>query len=962
MNEFFNISETLGWILIHSLWQGVCVAAGLALLLLVFRNPAARHILAMAGLIIFGIIAVATGAVIWNSQNHQLQFVSPEPEMRWVATDAAGTAFLEEAEAGEVVSSRVVAPNQMLELKPDAPESFSWRHALGVLGGLWVVGAFWMGLRRLFGIRTLRAWKEGATQQLPVEIRNAIQKLEKTMSGISAVPVRISEQVAAPLIYGLIKPTILLPASLVTGLSQREIEMALAHEFAHWKRRDHWWFAIQLALETLYFFHPAVWWMGSVAKQAREEATDDLALRLGTDPVFYARMLARVAASQFDAPPEPSLGAVDHGVAARIRRLMPRKPERKRRMIFSRRETSAAAAATVLAAFWLMNLGSPAAAESDKDKREVTLRGPATRGIIVDREGVVLAGNETRTDLAFDLAVVRMAYEAEHGAAAMMTTFVEREGLRTEVKVPDIGAMFEDACLPDLMRIGLAEDFNREAMHQHYRNSAGLVLFTFAKDLGAGQIRRAEEAEIPGLTLFEIEHRVYPLKGLAPHVTGYTSSSPKITHGEEDFDINVSDPESGKAGLERTLNEQLRGLAGTRIVTLAAADDRTTSDKLTKEPTKGATVTLTIDARIQKLVMDSMKEVSRGSAVVIEPSTGKVLAMVSLPNFDPNQFIPVISAENWEALSQSRSGRLYNRGVYAKTPGSVFKMVTALANAQTGVSKRNFHCAGGVQYGTKYMKCWISAQGGRHGSIGASEALKKSCNCYYYLSSNESGIDALIETAEKLGIGQRTEIGLGEEQSGLMPSPDWLKLQGMLWSDAFTAMTAIGQGYVQVTPLQMASVTATIANGGVSLKPRLIQQVTSADGKELQADNRVVRHDFSDLSDEIAEIQNGMWKVVNESGGTAGRAAVGEFVAGKTGTAQTGRPAEPTDVWFTGYAPFEDPRWAICVFVHHGDSGGKVAAPIARRIFQQLLSGDELPAAEPAEASKTHWKRLMIIE
>lgn len=962
MNEFFIFSEVLGWTLIHSLWQGACLAAGLALLLVVFRNPAARHFLAMAGLIIFGIITMTTVCVIWSSRDRQLEFASGEPELRWAATNAAGTTFLEKPEVAEVSSTRVVAPNQILGLEPEPPEAFSWRHALVALGSLWVVGAFWMGLRRVFGIQMLRAWKEAATQQLPVEVQAAIRNLESTMNGISEVPVRISEQVVTPLIYGLVKPTILLPASLVSGLSQQEIEMVLAHEFAHWKRRDHWWLAIQLVLETLFFFHPAVWWMGRLAKQAREEATDDLALRGDTDPVSYARMLARVAAFQFDPSPEPSLGAADHGVAARIRRLMPRKPESNRRMILSRRETSAAAAATLLAAFWLMNLGTPAAADPSEDKNEVTIRVPAKRGVIVDREGVVLAGNETRTDLAFDLAEVRAAYEAEYDQPAMKTTFVSKDGLRSEVKVPDIVAMFENVCLPGLMGAGLAENYNQQAMQVHYRNSAGLILFIFAKDLNADQIRNAQEASIPGLTLFETEHRIYPLKGLAPHVTGYTSSSPTITDGKDNFDINVSDPENGRSGLEQSLNEQLRGIAGTRVVTLAAADDQAIKDDLTKKPTDGAKVTLTIDARIQKLVVDSMKEVSRGAVVVIEPSTGKILAMVSLPNYDPNQFVPSISAENWETLSKSRSGRLVNRAVYQQPPGASFLIVTALTNAQTGASKRAYYCDGGVQYGNKYMKCWISAKGDRHGSLRTVEALKKSCNCYYYLSSNESGIDAFVDTANKLGIGQKAEIGLADEHSGRMPNPEWLRLQGIRWNDAFTAMSAIGQGYVEATPLQMASVTATIANGGISLKPRLIQQVIDGEGNKIHADEQVVRHDFSELSEEIKEIQSGMWKVVNEVGGTARRAAVGDVVAGKTGTAQTGRPAEPVDAWFTGYAPFEDPRWAICVFVHHGDSGGRVAAPIARRVFQQLLSGEELPAPEPAEPSKTHWDRLMSIE
>jgi penicillin-binding protein 2 len=268
---------------------------------------------------------------------------------------------------------------------------------------------------------------------------------------------------------------------------------------------------------------------------------------------------------------------------------------------------------------------------------------------------------------------------------------------------------------------------------------------------------------------------------------------------------------------------------------------------------------------------------------------------------------------------------------------------------------QHFNCGGGVSYGDHFFHCWIGAKGGSHGTLGVSDAIKVSCNSFFYQFGNAAGIEAIDETGESLGLGQTSGMEITNESPGVLPGPDWMRIHypRERWSSAYTANVSIGQGYDLVTPLQLAMVYATVANGGVSYYPKLVQSVTDFDGKPLLNEKgtpvvssapkirRDLRFDFKREQIELA--RRGLWKVVNEDGGTGGKARLsGVQVAGKTGTAQAMTEGKKdTIAWFACFAPYDEPKYAIAVMVQGGEHGGSVAAPIATRILSRALAMDE---------------------
>lgn len=419
------------------------------------------------------------------------------------------------------------------------------------------------------------------------------------------------------------------------------------------------------------------------------------------------------------------------------------------------------------------------------------------------------------------------------------------------------------------------------------------------------------------------QDREYPFGALGAHIIGYAN----LENGKW----------IGNTGVEKRFNEQLAARGEVR---------------------------LTIDARIQWIAEDAMREVGRGAAVVLDPNTGEILASVSVPSFDPNLFAPTIRKADWDRYVGDKASPLLDRAQQPSTPGAAFLVVTALAGLRSDSHAKPFFCEGGVQYGNKLMKCWIAAKGGRHGTLQLTQAMKRSCNCYFYLYANDAGIENIYEIADLLGLGVP---GMNQEP-GMTPTPAWAEKQGLKWADAFTAMTGIGQGFVETTPLQMASVAGTVAARGETFEPRLIKSIRDRDGGFLVADVPELRSGAVEKGiavEGLEEIREGMRQVVNGEGGT-GRRAKSEFIeiAGLTGSAQTGKPNEPTNAWFIGFAPCEEPQFAVCVFVQNGASGGRVAAPIARRILERTWTLREKPGFEPGrlEEAKGHFDRIELIE
>jgi penicillin-binding protein 2 len=349
-----------------------------------------------------------------------------------------------------------------------------------------------------------------------------------------------------------------------------------------------------------------------------------------------------------------------------------------------------------------------------------------------------------------------------------------------------------------------------------------------------------------------------------------------------------------------------------------------------------------------------------------------------VPSYDQNQFIPSIQESDWVALNESKTVPLLNRAVQGFAPGSTYKIPISFAGCLAGIQKNRFNCNGSVTYGNTSMQCWIQRQGGgSHGNIGLSDAIMKSCNCFFYRYGNAAGIANITKVGKILGVGERTGIELEDEKAGILPNPDWLRANRPTerWSDGYTANTSIGQGMVLASPLQMASVTATVANGGKAWNPHLLKRVM--DHEKVVIENPPsLRGDLSaNVTDEEIElIRKGMWKVVNDPGGTGkGARITGVEVAGKTGTAQNWRRNErgvkvdDNHTWFISFAPYQNPKFAVCVLVQNGKSGGGCAAPVARRVLEQCLAlenGYEVPivAMEPATGHFNHVSQVQYAD
>ncbi|CAN5521192.1 penicillin-binding protein 2 [soil metagenome] len=582
----------------------------------------------------------------------------------------------------------------------------------------------------------------------------------------------------------------------------------------------------------------------------------------------------------------------------------------------------------------------------------LTVRIPSVRGEIRDRNGVALVQNRASYEVDFYLPEMVKGYRQRVGPPPVTEYRATINGMPKDMKEADIVRIVNEGVVPRLDDLKLARDYNADRLQKHYRTNTE-VPFAYMKDIDFETMAKFSEHDVglPGVDIAIKPVRSYVYGALAAHILGYVGA-PDETNREEarKFTFYQGDVE-GKSNIEKAMDDYLRGKPGIRYMKRNAKG--TIEGVLREEPPQaGGNVVLTIDARIQMIAEEALGAVGRGAAVVVDPNNGDILAMASVPSFNPNAFIPSIKAKEWEVLRQNKANPLVNRAISAFPPGSTFKLVTALAGLRKKLGNARYSCGGGVGYGNHFFRCHIASRGGTHGTLGLADALKVSCNSYFYLMGNAAGINAIEDTGKTLGLGQPTGIEITNEQGGVLPSPDWMKIHypRERWTSAYTANVSIGQGYVLVSPLQLAMVYATVANGGISYYPRLVKNVVTAEGRTVLNDRgepavpqapRVhgdLRVDFT--PDQIAQARAGLWKVVNEGGGTGGRARInGVQVAGKTGSAQAMTDGKSdTIAWFSSFAPFDNPRYTITVMVQGGKGGGAVAAPIANRIMERVLA------------------------
>jgi penicillin-binding protein 2 len=608
--------------------------------------------------------------------------------------------------------------------------------------------------------------------------------------------------------------------------------------------------------------------------------------------------------------------------------------------------------------------------------RTVTVREPGIRGEITDRNGIPLARNLRNYVVSFDLDEIARVYRLQNADTPTLDRLTMQGGLPRAKKEKDIVAIVNEWTIKPLQEIGLAKNYNASALRTHYLTHGGLVPFTYRADLTYEDFARLAERnlEFPGVTLGIRPQRQYAYGTLASHVLGYLKQWEKGDISSADkraFDHYIGD-EKGIAGIEATMDEYLRGPEGSKTV-LKDEKGRSVGMLDYTKPGTGARVLLSIDARIQFLLENTLRRAGRAAGVVMDVNTGEVLAMASVPDYDPNAFIPSISREKLiEYGSNPQLSPFTNRTIAPFEPGSTMKVPTAIAGAVQGIAGRTFSCDGFVPFGNHKIGCWIyNKNGGRHGSLRLPEAIQQSCNPYFNKMANAMGWKAMVDGCSLVGFGKKTGIELPNEDTGILPgSRSWRAARpGAVMTPALTAMMSIGQGDMLATPLQMAAMVSTVANGGKYFQPRLVKKVTADDGKVLVPDIPKLEVDL--LQSGVKEtdlilIREGMRKAVNEAGGTAGKVRMEDIVvAAKTGTSQTtDNGKKSNNSWIISFAPFDKPRYAVVILVQAGGSGGAVCGPLVNTVYTGLFAkenGMRLPL-KPQTEFKGHLDRIEAIE
>ncbi len=455
----------------------------------------------------------------------------------------------------------------------------------------------------------------------------------------------------------------------------------------------------------------------------------------------------------------------------------------------------------------------------------------------------------------------------------------------------------------------------------------------------------ANRLRIPGVVIQVNQARDYLSGDLMAHAIGYLG---EINPGELARDHEKSYRSGdlvGRVGIENEWEKELRGKNGGLQVEVDARG-RQISVLGRKDPVQGKNVLLCLDRLIQEQARDAFGD-QTGVAVAADPRDGSILCYVNLPSYDPNSFVGGIETSEWDKLRTDPLHPLQNKaiqGIYP--PGSVFKIVTAIAALEEKVvtPEEKIFCGGSYRLAAWTFRCW-NRYG--HGWVDLHQAIVESCDVYFYHVGHRLGIGKIQTYAHKFGLGERTQISLGGEHPGLVPSPAWKKKRFKApWYDGETLNVSIGQGYLLTTPVQVLMMISAVANGETLWKPRLVDRIEFPDGRISYLNAKKKNSSLSISSNTLAIVQKALRDVVHSAKGT-GRRAYLDFteVAGKTGTAQVVRqeayqdpkniPREERDhAWFACYAPVFAPEIAIVVLVEHGGHGGDVAAPIAKKIME----------------------------
>ena len=564
------------------------------------------------------------------------------------------------------------------------------------------------------------------------------------------------------------------------------------------------------------------------------------------------------------------------------------------------------------------------------------LRVPADRGMILDRKGKTLVDSRPSYDLYVTPAFCKPCEDVVGRLAGMI--HLEGEDL---ARVRE--GLAEARGLERFRPIPVRIDISRDEL----------------------DVVEANRDALPGLDVIAAPHRNYREGPLAAHTLGYLGEI-----GPEELKKSKETPRPyrlgdylGKGGVERMMEEYLRGEDGVeRVVSDAKGRKLPELERMIPEAERyqpgrpGHNVVLSIDARLQRAAEEHFTGTA-GALVAVDVNTGFILAMVSKPAYDPNEMTGRVSRERRKEMSKDPLEPMLFRATQNHFhPGSIFKVVSELAALEHGF-EGNVFCGGGYTLGRRRWRCHKDAG---HGYVDPATAMQKSCDTWFYAAADRIGIDAIADMSRRFGLGSPTGLDLGFEVPGVVPSTAYHdKYTPGGYQKGFALNSSIGQGDTNVTPLQMAMVYATIANGGTLYRPQVVRRVEDADHTVVKTFEPEVRGKLDVHPRHLALIHKGLDMVVNEPGGTAyWRRLKTVRVAGKTGTAQVvrlgGKRVRTQDMefftrdhaWFAGYAPVEEPQIAIVVLNEHGGHGGSDAAPIAMKVIEryfEILEEDRMP-------------------
>ena len=506
--------------------------------------------------------------------------------------------------------------------------------------------------------------------------------------------------------------------------------------------------------------------------------------------------------------------------------------------------------------------------------------------------------------------------------------------------------------------LGWTEEEVRDRLNSRHRSAYAPVLIKQGLTLSEAARLEAHRLNLSGLKIEVEAQRRYLYGTMASHLLGYVGEVSAEQLETVKSDLLSSGAIVGQSGLEASYDHWLRGRDGLKRVEVdALGHERRVVDAV--EPTRGNDLYLTIDMELQRVAEEALGN-RAGAVVAVDPNSGDVLAMVSHPAADPNLLSGNMTTAEWNALVNDADHPLTNRviqGVYP--PGSVFKIPVAAAALESGQIRPEDHlfCQGGLQFGRRFFRDW---KAGGHGNISLIDAIAQSCDVYFYRVGSEMGVDTIAKYATEFGLGQPTGIALGSERRGVVPSTAWkAKALGEPWYPGETLSVAIGQGYVGVTPLQMADMIAAVARNGERYQPHLVKAMLDRDNGRLVAFPPTRLADAAVGAKTFRLLRRALTAVVEDEHGTGGHARSKLVsIAGKTGTAQVvgnqtaaGRVTVPNGyedhAWFVAFAPVESPTIAIAVLVEHGGHGGAAAAPVAKQLIESYFQ-PSLPSPGPS--------------